>query len=501
MDGNEIRMTTTRERVLVAGAGISGLGAALAFGGGDREIVILDRDPPPPDLSPDEAFAKWERKGATQLRHSHAFLGRLTALIRDKYPELMRELLAEGTRLFGFAEALPPTLEKDYTPAIGDEDMMLLFSRRSTLELVMRRYAAKIPGVTFVTNAGVRGPIVRRDNGKLIVEGLQVERDGAVEEMRADVVVDATGRNTMFPQWLRDEGLDIREESNPCGILYYTRHYRLRDGQSEPVRDGTPGGGDLGYLKFGVFIGDNRHCSVTLATPEIETEMRMAVVKPETFDAICMTLPGAARWMNPERAEPASPVYSMGNLQNVWRHFLKDGEPQALGFFALGDAAVRTNPLYGRGCSSGVVEAHLLRGALDATGDLAERARIYDRDIKKTIRPYFDSMVTLDLQAIRRAEHERDPNYVPGLRARIMKSFADDGLLPAQRGDVEVARALTRIFHMLDEPQTLLKRPAIIARILRVWAMPKSQKKARDFYPPKFGPERSEMFARLGLAA
>ena len=110
---------------------------------------------------------------------------------------------------------------------------------------------------------------------------------------------------------------------------------------------------DLGYIKFGVFIADNRHFSVTLATPEIETEMRMAVMKPENFDAICMALPGAARWMNPERAEPVSQVFAMGNLQNVWRHYLKDGEPQVLNFFAIGDAAIRTNPLYGRGCSSG----------------------------------------------------------------------------------------------------------------------------------------------------
>jgi hypothetical protein len=147
-----------------------------------------------------------------------------------------------------------------------------------------------------------------------------------------------------------------------------------------------------------------------------------------------------------------------------------------------------------------VVEAHLLRDALDATADPAQRARLYDAAVKKTIRPYFDSMASLDLQAIRRAEHERDPHYVPGWRARLMKSFAEEGLMPAQRGDIEVARALTRIFHMLDEPQTLLKRPAIIARILRVWAMPRAAKKARDFYPPKFGPERGEMFARLGLA-
>src|SRR5262249_38699375 len=151
----------TKERVLVAGSGIAGLGAALALSGGTREVIFLDRDPPPPQTSPEEAFTQWERRGATQLRHSHAFLGRLTSLIRDRYPDLMKELLAEGTRLFGFAEGLPPTIENKYTPEKGDEDLTLLFSRRTTLELVIRRYAAKLPGVTFITDAGVRGLITR----------------------------------------------------------------------------------------------------------------------------------------------------------------------------------------------------------------------------------------------------------------------------------------------------------------------------------------------------
>jgi 2-polyprenyl-6-methoxyphenol hydroxylase-like FAD-dependent oxidoreductase len=491
----------TKERVLVAGAGIAGLGAALALGDGGRDVVLLDRDPPPPDTSPDDAFQHWERRGATQLRHSHAFLGRLTALIRHKYPDLLDELLAEGTRLLGYADVLPPQIAKAYTPAPGDEDMKLLLSRRTTLELVMRRYAARLPGITFVTNAAVRGILSHRENGKCVVEGLQVERGGVLEDMRADVIVDASGRNTNFPQWFGADGVDIREEASPCGILYFTRHYRLRDGQHEPAQDGSPGGGDLGYIKFAVFIADNRHFSVTLAVPEIETDLRMAIVKPQIFDAICMALPAIARWTDPSRAEPASTVYSMGNLHNTWRHYLKDGVPHVLNFFALGDAAVRTNPLYGRGCSSGVVEAHILREALDATSDPLERARRYERDIEKAIRPYFDSMVKLDLQAIRRAANERNPDYKPRLRARIIKSFAEDGLVPAQRGDVEVSRALSRIFHMLDEPATLFKRPALIARILRIWAMPKARKRALDYYVPPLGPERGEMLSRLGLAA
>jgi 2-polyprenyl-6-methoxyphenol hydroxylase-like FAD-dependent oxidoreductase len=274
----------------------------------------------------------------------------------------------------------------------------------------------------------------------------------------------------------------------------------LRDGEDEPRWDGTPGGGDLGYIKFGVFMADNRHFSVTLATPEIETELRLAVVKPEVFDRICMMLPGAARWMNSARAEPVSQVFAMGNLQNVWRHFLKNGQPQAFNFFALGDAAIRTNPLYGRGCASGVVEAHLLREALDGSQDPAERALRYDHALTQVLRPYFHSMAKLDLQAIRRAEHERDPHYRPRIRARLMKSFAEDGLVPAQRADIGVSRAMSRIFHMLDEPTAFLKRPDIMARVLKVWATPKPLKQARGWYPPSFGPERREMFAQLGLA-
>jgi hypothetical protein len=146
------------------------------------------------------------------------------------------------------------------------------------------------------------------------------------------------------------------------------------------------------------------------------------------------------------------------------------------------------------------VEAHILRAALDATPDSIERAKLYERDIGKAIRPYFDSMVKLDLGAIRRAENERNPNYKPRLKARIAKSFADDGLIPAQRAHVPVSRALSRIFHMLDEPTAFLKRPGIVARILATWAMPKALKQARAYYPPKIGPERDEMFARLGLA-
>ena len=179
----------------------------------------------------------------------------------------------------------------------------------------------------------------------------------------------------------------------------------------------------------------------------------MAIVKPEMFDAICVEIPGCARWTDPARAEPASQVFAMGNLKSVWRRYLNDGEPQVLNFFALGDAAVRTNPLYGRGCSAGVVHAHLLREVLDATRDPAARAQTFDADTRKALRPFYDSMVRQDTQAIRRAEHERDPNYKPSLRARDDQEphRGRDRPGDARRHRRRCAPS-SRAFHMIDDP-------------------------------------------------
>ncbi len=488
------------ESVLVAGAGIAGLGVALALGDGSREMTLVDRDPAAPEGTAEDAFAHWQRRGATQLRHSHVFLGRLTTLIRTRYPRLLQELLESGARLFGFRDGLPPPLRRGYVAQPGDDDLAILFCRRTTLELAMRRYAGRLPGVTFIDEAGVRGVLTRRDaSGALLVEGLNVERDGNISEMRADVTVDASGHNTPFPDWLREAGVDVAEEEGPAGILYFTRHYRLRDGRSEPVRDGTPGAGDLGYIKFGVFPADNRHFSVTLAIPEIETSLRLAIVRPEIFDRVCAQIRGCARWIDATRAEPASAVFAMGNLKSQWRRYGAGGAPH--NFFALGDATVRTNPLYGRGCSAGIVHAHILRDVLDATADPAARARQFDADTARALRSFYDAMVRQDRQSIRRAAHERDPDYRPSLRARMVKSFVEDAIGPATRADIDILRAFSRNFHMIDDPDDWWKQPQVVAGLMRIWAMPKLLKQACGYYPPRFGPDRAEMFAKLDLAA
>lgn len=493
-----------RERVLVLGAGIAGLSTALALsregalGGSTREITILDRDPPPPETSADEAFDSWERKGVGHVRHSHAFLARLHMIIRDNYPELMQDLLDAGCREIRFHENMPADRQAEYVPVPSDGDLTILTSRRTTLELVMRRYVARQKNVTFVTSTLVRSLITKKLGDALVVRGVMAEDANGTHEIRADIVVDAGGKNSQAIDWLSETGLPIEEVSAPAGIVYFTRHYRLHDGKDEPARTKAPGAGDMGYIKYGLFPADNRCFSITLAVPEIEMEIRRAVVHPEVFDALCAELPGIAAWTSREYSEPKSKVFGMGELWQRWRHMVKDGKPLALNFFPLGDTLIRTNPLYGRGCSFAAVQAHILRDVLDAGRDPAARATAYHAAVETELRPYFNDMVKQDAMAIRRSANAHDPDYVPDFKARLLKSFAEDAIMPAIRGDIRLLRAFMRGFHMIEPPSRWLKSPRNIATVLRFWL--RGKKRNADLYPPKMGPGRTAMLTKLGLS-
>lgn len=487
-----------REEIVVVGAGIAGLCTALRLGGGARRVTLVERDEAPPEGGPDVAFDQWQRRGVGQLRQSHAFLARLRNIIRDEHPELLADLYAAGCRDIVFADMLPPALRRDYVPAPGDEDLTILTSRRTTLELVIRRYVERLPGVTIRSGVKVRELIRHQDaGGTIVVTGVLAGTAAGREEIRADVVVDAGGKAANLIEQLMKEGAPIGEAAETAGVLYFTRHYRLHDGQEEPPRGEIAASGDLGYLKFGVFPADNQRFSITLCVPEIEHGLRRAVMDGNMFQRICMAMPGVAPWVDPARAAPVGKVIGMGDLHSRWRSLMHDGQPAVLGYFAIGDALVRTNPLYGRGCSLAAVGAGVLRRALDASRDPGARVAAYDAGILAEVKPYYDLMLKQDRSGIRRARATLTPDHRPRLKARVAKSFVEDGITVAARSDIRLMRAAMRGFHMLEHPEAWLKRPQNLGRVLGYWV--RGRRRNAAAYPPKPGPDRLELMASLGL--
>ena len=486
------------ERVLVIGAGIAGLCTALALAPTGRDIVVLERDPPPPRGGADEAFEDWNRRGVGHLRHSHAFLARLRTIIKTEHPELHAELLRAGCRELGFDRMLTDIHRADYRPQPEDRDFVVLTSRRTTLELVMRRYVEHHPNVRIASETFVRKLLTLATPEGLRVVGVSVADANGPRDVIGDVVIDAGGRTSSGVEQLVEEGVAITEESETTGIIYFTRHFRLRPGVEEPPRSRAPGTGDLGFLKFGIFPADNGCFSITICVPEIELELRKAMVNPAIFDAVCARMPGLAPWVDPAVSEGVSRVFGMGELNSRWRDLGGDGTPSVLGYFPVGDCLVRTNPLYGRGCSFAAVSAYLLRDVLVSTEDAGTRITTYQERVTAELRPYYVNMRDQDRSAIRRARQNLTPGYRPSIKSRVIKSFLEDGVNIAVRSDANLLREALRGFHMLEHPSAWLKRPDNIAKILRYWATRRELKASA--YPPKPGPGRIELMRALGLS-
>jgi 2-polyprenyl-6-methoxyphenol hydroxylase-like FAD-dependent oxidoreductase len=487
------------ESAIVIGAGIAGLCTALALGPTGRQVTLVERDASPPEADADAAFREWKRNGVGHLRQSHAFLARLRLLLKADHPELLAALATQGVRDLTFEAMLTERQRASYRPEPSDADLTLITSRRTTLELVMRRYVETLPNVTIRSGVFVRRLLTQKAaDGALTVVGVAGDGPDGPIELRADLVVDGAGKGGDLIGQLTEEGAVIREESETAGILYFTRHYRLKPGRSEPSRtDNPPPNGDLGFLKFGVFPADNGCFSITMCTPEIEYEMRKAIVNPDIFQAMTQMLPGLRPWTDPDLAEPTTKVFGMGDLHMRWRDMVADGRPAALGYFPIGDNLIRTNPLYGRGCSFAAVAAYRLRDVLNGEVDPARRALGYHEAVREELLPFFDLMRRQDRAAIRRAKAALTPDYRPSLKSRLAKSFAEDAIAIAIRSDIGLLRQGMRGFHMLEHPEAWLKKPANMAKVLLVWARGKKANAAH--YPPKPGPEREEMMRALGI--
>jgi 2-polyprenyl-6-methoxyphenol hydroxylase-like FAD-dependent oxidoreductase len=489
------------QHIAIAGAGIAGLAAALALARTGHRVTLLERDATPLPASPVEAFARWERRGAPQVRHSHAFLARLRNLLRDRAPDVLAALLAAGAEELPLANLLRPGID-DPSPRPGDEDLTLLACRRITFEWVLHRLVEREPNVALRDGCTVRGLLVRGEQaGKPRVAGVHLHGGHGEEILPADWVVDASGRRSALASWLAAAGLPALEEvSEPCGVYYCSRFYRLRDGVPPPERETTIGA-DLGYLKYAIFHGDGRIYSITFAAAPEDKPLR-ALLREGPFEAAARQFPVIARWIDPSIAEPITTVYGMDGLRNTRRSLATGGDPRVAGLVQLGDAAIHTNPLYGRGCTFALVHAYLLADALAAhPGDALGAARALEAATEREIVPWYALAVAQDRDAAAwaaqlRAEAPAQAGAKSGAvdpRA-YMRDVMQRGLVPALRLDATVLRAFSRGFNLLDPPGDLMRRPDLLQRVLKIY-------QARDQREePYLGPNRAELIQFLNAA-
>lgn len=477
-------------RVVIAGAGIAGLTAALALARDGHVVTVVERDASAMPATADDAFSAWARRGAPQVRHSHAFLARLRNVLRDRAPDVLEHLLAAGATEIRFTDHMPETLT-DHAPRPGDDELVALACRRTTFEWVLRERALSRPGVALRDGVDVVGLDVAGGTRPRVVGARVRDTEGEVT-IPADLFVDASGPRGASERWLVAAGVDEPQaEMHETGIVYLSRFYRLHAGAEMPVGEG-PVAGDLGHLKFAVFLGDNRTFSVTLAVGSDDTDLRRPLGRPSGFEAAAASLVPAQAWLD-GRAEPITGVHLMAGLRNRKRQFVVHGRAIADGFAAVGDASVCTNPLYGRGCSLAVVHAFGLADALLEHGnDVRSSLLAFDAFTDEELDPWFRAAVLQDEESKVFSEGADAPSADDDDQRAFMRSVMRDGLAPALQTSPVVFRAFLRWFNLLARPDALIADGEVISDVMAAYANRDSRPS-----PPTFGPTRDELLAML----
>lgn len=416
-------------RVVVVGAGPGGLATALFSARRGHEVVVVDRDPGPPD-GPADVLAAWERPGVAQAAFSHYFLARSTRVVHEEAPDLLDALEAVGI------------LPSDVRFGPGMEDDRALLARRPVYEGVMRRFVDREPGIEMHC-ASVRGLIAER--GTAHVRGVRLDDRTEVD---ADLVVDAAGRRSASGRWLRDLDLPAPAvHDDPCELQYVGRHYRLRDGELFPSLD-VPVVQPLPYAVILVFIGDNRTFSVATAVSSHDP-LRRRLHEPDVLDRFLRAVPLTADWL--DRADPIGDVRVMAGLANRRRRVVSNGAPTPTGLALVGDASHYTNPALGQGISLTFWMAQRLADAVErAPDDPSGMIRDHEAWLDEELGPRYERQVVDDAQTTRQfAAGCRGEGWLPAEDPRLQRRLA---VMMLASEDEQVELVGRRVAHLLEHP-------------------------------------------------
>src|ERR1700674_612275 len=93
--------------IVIVGAGIGGLGAALLLGRQGRHVIVCERDAAPVPASTEAMWSAWPRPGTPQAPLGHGFGGSFRMLLRERFPDILQRLNDAGLPSMDWGADLP----------------------------------------------------------------------------------------------------------------------------------------------------------------------------------------------------------------------------------------------------------------------------------------------------------------------------------------------------------------------------------------------------------
>ncbi|MBX3001544.1 MAG: hypothetical protein KF893_23685 [Caldilineaceae bacterium] len=429
---------------IVIGASMGGLLAARALADHFEQVTLLERDAFP---APGE-----QRKGVPQGRHAHAVLAQGLQIMEGYFPGLIEQLVSLGAD-YGDVSEKARWFHEGACHQPTHSGVNAINISRPRLEAAVRTRVLALPNVQALEGCDVLGLLATPDNER--VTGVRVIRrraDSAEESLRADLIVDTTGRGSRSPAWLEALGYERpQEEVVKIGVTYTSCVYERRPehipGVNALIVAAAPENPRGGVL----LSQEGNRWILTVAAyldkqiPLDQTGLREFVrgmATPALYEVI-------------KDAQPVGEPVPHKIPSNLRRRY-EQLKCFPAGYLVMGDALCSFNPIYGQGMSAAALEARAL-GECVAKGEGKLASRFFKQAGKIVDIPW-STAVGNDL---------RFP-VVEGPRTAMTKfiNWYVSKLHHAAHHDAEVSVAFLKVINLLAPPPSIMA-PGIMWRVWR----------------------------------
>lgn len=439
---------------IVIGGSMTGLVTARVLSDHFDSVTIVDRDhfPEGPEV----------RNGVPQARHIHVLLVKGRQLLEQLYPGLDADLIRGGVKPLEWGYDTVSLGVAGWTPRFHTNLVSYTVSR-AYLEWAVHCRTIANTKVRVMENTDVTELVADAD--KTHVTGVKVKfRRGADQEgedmLTADLVVDATGRRSHAPEWLKGLGYEAPQETIIDSLLGYATGLFEPPPHAKPDwglmfifarPPKLPRGGGISVLENGMWIATVAGAARDYP-PTDEAGFRQfasTLATPLFSDAL-------------KDAKLISPIYGYQQTANQLRYYERLARwPE--NFIVTGDAVCAFNPIYGQGMTIAAQDALLLDRCLleirQSNGNRAGMARRFQKMLAKSNQTPWLLATGEDMR------YPTTEGGKPGAITRLTHRYLDRviDILP---DDVEASRTFLEVLHLV-EPPSVLFRPHILGQITR----------------------------------